>query len=221
MLPARRGAAMAALLPLLVLVAACAAGDAASPPGGEASLVVRADVSGTAVATVVVDVTAPDLAAPLVFNISVVSGVASGTITIPAGSNRTITLRAFDAGGVMTHSGSTTISVQSGTNPTITLTLNPLSGDVPIHATLGSVTVSVTPTPASLSLAAQQTVQLVAVLLDAQGHSASGTVEWATHDPGVASVSATGLVTAVGVGQTQVVATFQGAGGSATITVTP
>ena len=63
----------------------------------------RADVSGTAVATVVVEVTAPDIPAPLVFNFIVTDGIASGTITIPAGTGRTITIRAFDAGGVETH----------------------------------------------------------------------------------------------------------------------
>src|SRR5436309_12967927 len=142
----RRSAALAGLLPLWAL-AACSTGDVTRPPAGDASLVVRVNVSGTAVATVVVDVSAPDMPTPLVFNIPVVDGVASGTITIPAGSNRTVAIRAFDAGGVETHTGSTTITVQAGTNPSISITLNPLTGDVPIEATLGSLTIAVTPTP--------------------------------------------------------------------------
>jgi len=220
MFSVRRSFAMAAFSSLLVLVS-CSPGTA---PGDrvDAKLIVTANVSGTAVATVVVEVTAPDLATPMVFNIPVVAGVASGTITIPAGSNRTITIRAFDTGGVLTHSGSTTLNVQAGTNPTISLTLAPLAGDVPILATLGSFTVAVTPTPNSLSLGGtNQTVQLNATLLDIHGQPTTGTVSWATHDPGIAAVSATGLVSAVGVGQTSIVATFQGAVGSAAITVGP
>jgi hypothetical protein len=214
--------AIVTLAPLLIL-ASCNPG---TPPTGndQAQLVIRADVSGTAVATVVVEVTAPDLTTPLVFNIVVVNGVASGVITIPAGSNRTIAIRAFDAAGVETHGGQVTVNVQSGTNPTVSLTLSPLAGDVPIQATLGSVVISLDLTSRSLSLGGTNTVPLQATIVNAGGH-APGSVSWATHDPGVASVDATGdltaLVTAVGVGTTNIYATFQGAAASATITVTP
>jgi len=81
-------------------------------PRGDATLIIRADVSATSVATVVVAVTAPDIPATLVFTIPVSNGVASGLITIPAGSNRAIALQAFDAGGVETHSGSVLLNVQ-------------------------------------------------------------------------------------------------------------
>jgi len=215
----RRSFAMATFASLLTL-ASCSSGTTPAG-GGDAKLVITANVSGTAVATVVVEVTAPDLPTPMVFNLPIVAGVASGTITIPAGSNRTVTIRAFDGGGVLTHSGSSTISVQGGTNPTISITLMPLTGDVPIHATLGSFTVGVTPSPNTLSLGGTQTVQLTATLLDIEGQPTSGTVSWATQNPGVATVSSTGLVSAVGVGETNVFATFQGAVGSAAITVTP
>jgi Big-like domain-containing protein len=221
MCSARRGAALAALLPWLVL-AACSTGDVTRPPGGQASLIVHVNLDGTAVARIVVDVSAPDIAAPLVFNIPITAGVASGTITIPAGSDRTIAFQAFDAANVKTHSGSTTIAVQAGINPGITITLEPLPGDVPIDATLGSFSVAVTPTPNTLSVAGAPTVQLAAAVLDAQGQTVTAAaVSWATHDPGIASVSATGLVTAARVGQTDIFATFQGAAGSAAITVTP
>ena len=95
---------------------------------GAATLVIRADLSGTAVATVVVEVTAPDIPSQL-FNIPIVNHVASGTIALRAGSGRTITMRAYDAGGVETHRGSATIDIQPGTNPTISIVLQPLTGD--------------------------------------------------------------------------------------------
>src|SRR5437763_16321482 len=67
-------------------------------PDKNATLVLVADVSSTTAATVVVDVTAPDIPTALVFNIPVVHRMATGTIVVPAGSSRTVTLRAFDAG---------------------------------------------------------------------------------------------------------------------------
>jgi uncharacterized protein YjdB len=178
-----------------------------------------ADLSGIAIARLVVEVSAPDIVPPLVFNITIAGGVASGTVTVPAGSARTITMRAYDAGGVETHSGSITVAVQAATNPTISVVLIPLTGDVPINANLGSVNVSVTPTSRSLSVG--DTATFAASLKDANGNSVSGTVAWATRDPGVAAVDANGLVTAVGAGSTNISATFSGAVGVATVTVAP
>jgi len=217
------GTRSSALTALAALLAFAACNPATGPSGdGQAHLAVRADVSGTAVATVVVEVSATDIAAPLVFNFIVAGGVASGTITIPAGTNRTITIRAYDAGGVETHSGvATGVNVLAGANPTISLTLTPLTGDVPIEAHLGSFTITVTPATNTLSLGGTNTVQLTAAIVDAQGHAVTGTISWATHDPSIVSVSTTGLVTGQGLGNTNVYATFQGAVGSTAITVGP
>jgi len=188
-------------------------------PAGKAKLVLFADVSGTSVATVVVEVTAPDIATPLVFNIQVSNGVATDTIVVPSGSQRTIAMRAFDGSGVETHSGSTTLTIGPGTNATVTITLQPLTGDLPITVTLGSRTVTVTPTAAAL--ATGDTVRLAAAITDWNGSPVSGTIRWATDDPGIATVESAGLVTAVHAGSTTVTATFSGAAGGATITDTP
>jgi hypothetical protein len=175
------------------------------------------------VATVVAQVTAPDITTPLVFNIPITNGVATGTITLSAGTHRTITMHAFDTGGVETHTGAVTIDVQAGTNPTISMILTPLNGTVPINVTLGSLQVTVTPSANTISLAGTApTAQLTATVKDQNGNPVTGAVvTWATAAPGVASVSASGLVTALHVGQTNLFATYQGAVGSATVTVTP
>jgi hypothetical protein len=205
-------------LAFLTVLASC--GDPpVGPPRGEATLAVRANLSGTTVATVVAEVTAPDIPTMLVFNIPIVSGTATGTITVPAGANRTITLRAYDAGGVQTHSGSVTVSIQSGANPPMAIVLTPLTGDLPITATLGSFTVTVTPPSANLSIAG--TVQLAAAIQDSKGNPTIGVVAWATRNPGVATVDANGLVTGTGAGTTSISAVFQGVTGTATIIVTP
>jgi len=213
-----------ALRPLfLVLTSAFAVttcGDSSVDPGqGQGTLIVRADVSGAAIATLVAEVTAPDIPTALIFNIPISAGVASGTITVPAGSNRTVTLFAYDAGGTLTHSGSATLTVQAGANVSVAITLTPLTGDQPIVVTLGSFTITVT--PGSPTVANGGTVQLQASITDWKGNPTTGTVAWATLDPGIATVDATGLVTAVRVGSTKIAATFSGATGTATLGVTP
>src|SRR5580765_4855796 len=59
-----------ALLALAVLMASVACSDRTlAPTTGNARLAVGVSLSGTIVATVIVDVTAPDIPTPLVFNI--------------------------------------------------------------------------------------------------------------------------------------------------------
>lgn len=200
-----------------LVLAAC--GDSVDPGTGDGTLIVRADVSAAAVATLVAEVTAPDIPTALVFNIPIVDGVASGTITIPAGSNRTVTLRAYDAGGTLTHSGAATFTIQAGANTAVAITLTPLTGDQPIVVTLGSFTITVT--PASPTVAISGTVQLAVTIADWTGAPTTGTVSWATQNPGIATVDASGLVTGMGVGSTKIAATFHGATGTATVGVTP
>lgn len=189
------------------------------PPGTTATLSVTADLSGTLVATVVVDVSAADIPTALVFNIPIVNGVASGTFTIPAGSNRTIVIRGFDVGGVQTHTGTVTTTVQAGNNASLSLVLMPLTGDLPINATLGHYVVAVTPPAPSVSVSG--TAQLAATITDFNNNPVVGVVAWATRNPGVAIVDGAGLVTATGVGTTTISAVYLGVAGTASITVTP
>jgi len=212
----------AALVSTLALGSCLGREPTDSPPRPpEARLLLRADLSGTAVATLVVEVTAPDVAPALLFNVPVVAGAASGTLTIPAGSNRAIAVRAYDAGGVETHSGSVTISLQPGANPTIAIVLTPLTGDVPIEVTLGSFAVIVT--PAADSLLIGDTLTLTATILDAYGTPVPGRVVWGALSPRAASVVSTGpqtaRVTAIRPGRTTVVATYGGTAGPAAVAV--
>src|SRR5205809_6469970 len=84
----------------LLALTSCGRQTAVGPGSGEGTLVIRADVSGTAVATVVVNVAARDIPTPLVFNLPVTDGVAAGAITLSAGSHRSFTILAYDACGV-------------------------------------------------------------------------------------------------------------------------
>jgi hypothetical protein len=195
--------------------------DSTRPPPAEAHLLLRADLSTTAVATLVVEVSAPDITPGLLFNIPIVAGTAVGTITLPAGSNRTIAIRGYDAGGIQTHGGSLTISVQPGANPTIAIVLTPLTGDAPIEVTLGSFVVTVTPAIDSFLIG--DTITLTATILDANGLPVLAPVVWGVLSPRVASVVSTGTqtarVTAIRPGRTTVVATYGGTAGPAAVAV--
>ena len=206
-----------------VALGSCLPRDPAGVEGRtvQTTLYIRASLTGTTVATVVVDVTAPDIPTPLVFNIPSANGVAAGSISVTAGSNRTITLRAYDAGGVETHTGSVTLNIQAGPNPALSIVLTPLIGDVPITVTLGSFSVTVGPATATLALG--DTLRLTATVLDANSHPVTGQVAWATLAPSIATVVSTGeqtgRVTGLGPGQTTVFAIYGGVAGPATITV--
>ena len=80
---------------------------------------------------------------------------------------------------------------------------------------------SVTVSPAAASIALGQTVQLTATPRDSQGNALAGrVVAWSTSDASVATVSGSGLVTAVAVGGATITATSEGKSAGAAITVT-
>src|SRR6266581_1438372 len=76
-----------------------------------AELRVSALVAGTPIDLLVVRVTATDIPTPLVFNLPVQNGVAQGTIRLPPGIKRTITVDAYDTDGDITAEGIKTIEI--------------------------------------------------------------------------------------------------------------
>lgn len=208
------------LAAVVVLALACN-GDRTGPTDEPqfVPVAVVLDVSGVAlIDQVVVEVTGPGIDPPLAFNLTISGGTASGTITLPVGSDRTIAISVYDTGGILTHEGSRTIDVVQGTNPTVPITLYPLAGDVPITAELGGLVLTVTPGTATLAVG--ETVQLQATVIDSLGNPVAATVLWATLNPGLATVDGTGLVTGVAVGDVQVSATYAGVGDVADLTIT-
>ena len=178
------------------------------------------DVSQIAAANlVVVEVTGPGIDPPLGFNLPITNGVASGTITVPAGADRTITVSIYDEAGTRTHRGSATVQVVAGTNPTVTIRLSPLTGDVPIAVTIGTVAIAVSPVADTLFIG--DTVRLAATVVGSAGDTLAATVQWATLDPSRAVVDTAGLITAVATGDVGIVATYAGVAARADITVLP
>ena len=105
--------------------------------------------------------------------------------------------------------GTATITATSeGKNGTATVTVS----NVPV----ASVTVS----PAASTVTVGQTLQLSATMKDASNNTLTGrTATWVTSSPAVATVSASGLVTAVAAGTATITATSEGKSGTAAITV--
>lgn len=86
----------------------------------------------------------------------------------------------------------------------------------------GPAVASVVVSPSSKSLTVGDTVRLLATLKDSAGNVLTGrTVIWSSSNTAAATVSATGLVTAVAAGTVAVTATSDGRTGAAAIGVTP
>jgi len=206
-------------LPLLLVVSCDRQVTGPTTPEGEATFLFQTNVSSTTIITVTVEVTAADITPPLVFNLVVSNGTASGTLVIPTGPSRTITIKAFDLKGIVTHHGSAIVDIVEGTNPALSVAMESGTGQQPLNVTFGSFMVVVEPAMGVVALGA--TLQLTATVTNVVGDTLSVPVRWATSNPAFATVDAAGLVTGVMKGTTDIVATFGGVGGSATIKVDP
>jgi hypothetical protein len=215
----RRFSLVAAVLTLPFVASSCAT-DGVAGPGEEAALAtlpVSANVIGTPVATIVIDVSAPNIPTPLTFNLTVVGGVANGTLRLPPGNSRLITGRAFDSRGDITHEGSTTIDVRPGNNPSVSINLVPRAGQVPITIHVGVPIITINPGSATATVG--NSILYTATITGQNGQPIDGTVEWASTNPTVALVNAAGSVTGVWEGSALIVATFAGSAATAQITV--
>ena len=105
------------------------------------------------------------------------------------------------------------------TNTTPTEPTEPTDPTEPSEPTVTGLSVS----PDAVSLDVGGTQQLVATadLSDGSTRDVTGVAEWTSTDAAVATVDASGLVTALGTGSTTVTATFEGVQGSTEVTVEP
>jgi len=134
-------------------------------------------------------------------------------------SGRTVTW-ATSTAAVASVSGNGLVTGGAAGTATITASSEGKNGTAAITVTLVPVA-SVSVSPASATVLLGQTVQMTATPKDANGSPLTGrAVIWASSAPGVASVSAGGLVTGVAAGTATLTATSEGKSGSAAITVT-
>ncbi|HET7791558.1 MAG TPA: Ig-like domain-containing protein [Gemmatimonadales bacterium] len=188
-------------------------------PGEQASMSFNAQLPPD-VRAVVIQVSGPGIARPLVFDfVPDSAGGTQGTIAVPAGAGRDIAGAAFEAGGVEAYAGDTTVLLRPGTNPALRLVLRPLNGNQPIIVTLGSDSVIIT--PGDTALVAGDTARYSATVLDEGGNlEPAAVVSWASTNPTVAAVDSTGLVRTSAAGTATIVAQFGASAATVAVTVT-
>jgi len=137
------------------------------------------------------------------------NNVVTGRVITWSSSNAAISRVSTSGLVTAVAAGSATITATSETKTgTAAITVSP-----PAPAPVASVSVS----PASSTLLVGATVQLSATTRDANNNVLTGrVVTWASANPGVASVSSTGLVRGVGAGSTTITATSETKTGTAT-----
>ncbi len=132
--------------------------------------------------------------------------------------DRAVTWRSSD-GAVATVSGKGLVAAVTAGRATITATSEQKSGSATIAVSTGPLA-SVTVLPGAASLSQGDSLQLRSILRDSVGDTLGGpSVVWSTSAASVATVSAGGLVTGVGIGRVTVSATSEGKQGNAAIAV--
>jgi len=205
------------------VIAGVAAGTAtitASSEGktGSAGLTVTAPPP-MPVATVAVSPATASLQAGATTQLSAVTRDANGNVL----TGRSISWSSGSA-AIATVSASGLVSAVAAGNATITASSEGKTGTSAITVTaVAPVPVAtVTVSPAAPSVQVGATVQLSAVPRDASGNVLTGrTITWASSNSSLATVSASGLVTALVAGSVTISASCGGVTGTATVTVNP
>ena len=196
------------------LLASCSGGGAAGP-----NTPVKPVAQPSVLTTLAITVTASSIQPG-----QSVTAIATGfdqngapmSIGVPAWTSNQPAIARVSASGIVTAvtAGQTSVIGRIGeVQGQVTVTVTPLPpGPAPVGA------VSVHPNSASVDIG--QTLQLTVTATDAAGNNISGrAVAWATNAPAVATVSSTGLLTALGKGTAIIEATSEGQTGALALTV--
>ena len=124
-----------------------------------------------------------------------------------------------DIAGIVTVSNTGVVSAVAPGSTTVTVTSEGRSASVSVVVAAVPIA-SIRVTPDRVTLTTRGDTLLTAVALDALGAVLGNrTITWSSGSPSVATVSSTGVVTAVGVGTVIILAQAEGRIGSATVTV--
>lgn len=134
-------------------------------------------------------------------------------------TGRTITWSS-SAPNVATVSTSGVVTGVAGGSAMISASSEGITGSLAFTVNAPGGVNTVTVTLSSPALSVGQTTQATAVAKDGSGASLSGTPTWASSNSAIATVSTTGLVSAVGSGSATITATLAGTQGSASLGVT-
>lgn len=202
-----------ALRSTLILLAAGLAGscggggDVTGPPNGP---------GGDAVASVEVTPETLNLAPGQASQLTATPRAADGT----ALTGRSIAWASTDE-AVATVDGSGRVTAVAAGQVEVTATSEGKRGAAAVTVSQhGVATVEVVPDPSSVAVG--KTAQLTAVTKAADGEELPGRpVTWATSDIGIATVSASGVVTGVAAGEVTITAASEGKSGTSRLTVSP
>lgn len=198
------------------LITAVAPGGAVITVASEGkTAVVAVTVSSVPIASIAVSPGADEVVVSQTLQLTAVAkDGAGGTLT-----GRTVAWATSDAAKATVSSTGLVTGVAAGA-VTITASAEGKSGSASITVKpkpVGAVIVS----PSQVSIEAGQTRQLSAQVTDDQGNVLGGRpITYASENSSIATVSASGVVTAVAVGATKINATSEGKTGSADVTVT-
>ena len=184
----------------------------------------KSDTATAVVSPVVVPVAAV-VVAPATANVMVDSTIQLVAIPVDSAGTalggRAVTWTS-GAASVATVDGSGLVMGRAAGFAAITATCEGKSGSaaVTVAAPPPAAVASVSVSPASASVSVGQTVQLAATPKDANGNPLTGrTVTWSSGNSGVATVSASGIVTGVSPGAATITAASEGKSGTAAVTV--
>ncbi|MGV3708988.1 MAG: Ig-like domain-containing protein [Gemmatimonas sp.] len=199
-----RAVTRATTLLALAVIAACGGGGGDAPPTEPPPTTASVELSSTTVAV------APGGTSQLTAVARASSGAALSGRTFQWNS-ASPAIATVSAAGLVTGvtDGTTTVTVSAdGKSATANVTVRTAVASVAVTPTAGELTVGGTPG------------QLNAVARDANNAVLTGrTFEWSSSSAAIATVSQTGLVTAVAAGTATITATSEGRSGTATITV--
>lgn len=172
------------------------------------------------VRTVLLEVTGPGIAQPILANFPVAAdSVARGSLEIPSGASRRFLLSAFDSSGVRTHAADTTFQVSAGAPIALQLVLQPIGTDVGVTVSIGNATLTVWGGANSIAVGGSTTLSAAALRADGTPVPADS-LFWSVVNPSVANV-VSGQVTGVTPGETAVLVRFRQLYAGRAITVTP
>ena len=141
-------------------------------------------------------------------------GTTANVTTTATWTSATTTVATISASGLAT-------AVASGSSA-ITASLSGVSGTAMLTVSASTATltsIAVTPNPASITVGATQQFTATGTYSDGSTKNLSSTATWTSGTATVATISASGLATAVASGSTTITASLSGVSGKATLTV--
>lgn len=156
-----------------------------------------------------VSISGPGIDPPIFGSFAFINDTARAELNVPIGRDRLVFVAVFDSANTLVASGEATVEIGSSVSVSVPVTIAPTTGDQPIIVRVGSTSLSVT--PGTLALTAGDSAVFAVSVVDQDGVPIAGAVPvFASSNPAIATVSASGVVTGRLAGVTAVTVTALG-----------